>query len=48
MPLRDRVIWGQDNPFSDPCLTNLDVLVRDGRRRRRLPPKEQQLMGLDG
>jgi guanyl-specific ribonuclease Sa len=41
MPLRDRVTWGEHNPFSDPRLTNLDVLVREIRRFRRLPMNVQ-------
>jgi guanyl-specific ribonuclease Sa len=38
MPIRDRIIWGARNPFSDPRLRNLDALVRDVRRFRRIPP----------
>lgn len=38
MPLRDRVIWGPRNPFSDPRLARLDEFVREIRRFRRLPP----------
>jgi guanyl-specific ribonuclease Sa len=41
MPLRDHVIWGGHNPFSDPRLTNLDTLVRNIRRYRRMPPNVQ-------
>ncbi len=37
MPIRDRVIWGVHNPFSDPRLAELDQYVR-GIRRRRIPP----------
>jgi guanyl-specific ribonuclease Sa len=36
MPIRDRIIWGTDNPFSDPRLVGLDEFVR-GIRQRRLP-----------
>ncbi len=32
MPIRDRIIWGPDNPFSDPRLVGLDEYVRDIRR----------------
>lgn len=35
MPIRDRIIWGQHNPFSDPRLQNLDSYIRDLRRGRR-------------
>ena len=38
MPIRDRIVWGAGNPFSDPRLRNLDQLVRDIRRFGRLPP----------
>lgn len=37
MPIRDRVIWGAHNPFSDPRLTELDQYVREIRQRR-IPP----------
>ncbi len=37
MPVRDRIIWGDNNPFSDPRLIGLDVLIRDVRRHGRLP-----------
>ena len=37
MPVRDRIVWGQRNPFSDPRLVNLAELVR-GFRSGRLPP----------
>lgn len=37
MPIRDRVIWGEHNPFSDPRLVRLDGLVREIRRFSRLP-----------
>ena len=37
MPIRDRFIWGQANPFSDPRLAQFDFLVREIRRFRRLP-----------
>jgi ribonuclease T1 len=37
MPIRDRIMWGPQNPFSDPRLATLDVLVRDIRQGR-LPP----------
>jgi|GEM_PF-1384775 len=36
MPVRDRIIWGQNNPFSDPRLVGLDQLLR-GIRQGRLP-----------
>ena len=42
MPLRDRVTWGNHNPFSDPRLANLDRFVRDIRRHRRLPPRDDR------
>jgi hypothetical protein len=29
MPVRDRVMWGPTNPFSDSRLINLPELVRD-------------------
>jgi guanyl-specific ribonuclease Sa len=32
MPIRDRIIWGKRNPFSDPRLKNLHVLVKSFRR----------------
>ncbi len=38
MPLRQRVIWGEHNPFADPRLFRLDAFVRDIRLFRRLPP----------
>ena len=38
MPIRDRIIWGRGNPFSDPRLKGLDQLIRDIRRHNRLPP----------
>ncbi len=38
MPIRDRVIWGQGNPFGDPRLARLDVLIRGIRRHGQLPP----------
>ena len=38
MAIRDRVIWGEHNPFSDPRLVNLAELVREIRRYSRLPP----------
>jgi len=34
MPVRDRIMWGRRNPFSDPRLKTLDLLVRDIRRGR--------------
>ena len=39
MPLRDRILWGADNPFSDPRLSNLDLptLVREFRQGRTPP-----------
>ncbi len=37
MPIRDRIVWGSRNPFSDPRLKNLDQYVREIRRFRRLP-----------
>ena len=37
MPIRDRIIWGQGNPLSDPRLMGLDALIRDIRRFGRLP-----------
>lgn len=37
MPIRDRILWGCSNPFSDPRLRNLDQLIRDIRRRKALP-----------
>jgi guanyl-specific ribonuclease Sa len=37
MPIRDRIIWGTGNPFSDPRLVGLDRYVRDIRRGH-LPP----------
>jgi guanyl-specific ribonuclease Sa len=37
MPVRDRIIWGGRNPFSDPRLTTLDQLVRNIRQGRRPP-----------
>jgi len=36
MPIRDRVLWGAANPFSDPRLLNFPELVR-GFRAGRLP-----------
>ncbi|MHB8954830.1 MAG: ribonuclease domain-containing protein [Pirellulaceae bacterium] len=38
MPIRDRIMWGQVNPFSDPRLATFDFLVREIRLFRRLPP----------
>ena len=38
MPIRDRVIWGQHNPFQDSRLVNLDALLRAIRRNGSLPP----------
>jgi guanyl-specific ribonuclease Sa len=32
MPVRDRVVWGPGNPFRDPRLANLPVLVRNFRQ----------------
>lgn len=37
MPIRDRIIWGSNSPFSDPRLAGLDALIRDIRRFHRLP-----------
>jgi guanyl-specific ribonuclease Sa len=37
MPIRHRIIWGPNNPLSDPRLVGLDVFVR-GIRQGRLPP----------
>lgn len=37
MPIRDRIIWGSQNPFSDPRLGELDKYVREIRQGR-LPP----------
>lgn len=37
MPIRDRVIWGHHNPFSDPRLASLDMTVRAIRRNGPLP-----------
>ncbi len=37
MPIRDRIIWGRNNPFNDPRLAGLDELVRDIRRGGQLP-----------
>lgn len=34
MPIRDRILWGCGNPFSDPRLRNLPQLVRDIRLRK--------------
>lgn len=34
MPVRDRIMWGAANPFSDPRLANLPALVRDFRAGR--------------
>jgi guanyl-specific ribonuclease Sa len=34
MPIRDRIIWGLGNPFSDPRLIGLDVYVKSIRRGR--------------
>ncbi len=34
MPVRDRISWGVENPFSDPRLSNFPVLVRDFRAGR--------------
>lgn len=36
MPIRDRIIWGENNPFSDPRLNGLDVLIQGIRRHGRL------------
>jgi guanyl-specific ribonuclease Sa len=36
MPIRDRIIWGRTNPFSDPRLAGLERFVR-GIRQGRLP-----------
>ena len=41
MPIRDRIIWGRENPLSDPRLYRLDELIRDIRRHNRLPPNVQ-------
>ena len=32
MPIRDRIVWGKRNPFSDPRLRKLDVLVKSFRK----------------
>ena len=37
MPIRDRVVWGRKNPFSDRRLQNFEKLVRDFRMRRKPP-----------
>ncbi len=37
MPIRDRIVWGSSNPFSDPRLMSLDAFVRLIRLFRRLP-----------
>jgi ribonuclease T1 len=37
MPIRDRIIWGPRNPFSDPRLAGLDQYVK-AIRQGRLPP----------
>lgn len=37
MPIRDRIIWGSSNPFSDPRLVGLDQYVK-AIRQGRLPP----------
>lgn len=37
MPIRDRIIWGPNNPFSDPRLAGLDQYVK-AIRQGRLPP----------
>ncbi|MDX2037912.1 MAG: ribonuclease domain-containing protein [Isosphaeraceae bacterium] len=37
MGMRDRVIWGEGNPFSDPRLVGLDELVKN-LRQGRIPP----------
>ncbi len=37
MPLRDRITWGSDNPFSDPRLFGLDQYVRSIRQGH-IPP----------
>jgi len=37
MPIRDRIVWGSSNPFSDPRLLGLDGFVREIRLFRRLP-----------
>lgn len=37
MPIRDRITWGEANPFSDPRLERLDHYVR-GIRQGQLPP----------
>lgn len=36
MPIRDRIIWGNAVPLSDPRLTNLDELVKGIRQRKKL------------
>jgi guanyl-specific ribonuclease Sa len=37
MPIRDRIIWGVSNPFSDPRLVGLDQYIK-GLRKGLLPP----------
>jgi ribonuclease T1 len=37
MPIRDRIIWGTQNPLSDPRLTDLDQFIREIRRGRKPP-----------
>jgi hypothetical protein len=37
MPIRDRIIWGQKNPLSDPRLAGLDEHVKSIRQGH-LPP----------
>jgi guanyl-specific ribonuclease Sa len=34
MPIRDRIIWGRGNPFSDPRLSGLEKYVQSIRRGR--------------
>lgn len=38
MPVRDRITWGEGNPFADPRLRDLCRLIRDFRSGR-LPPR---------
>jgi guanyl-specific ribonuclease Sa len=37
MPIRDRIIWGSGNPFSDPRLIGLDEYVKSLRKGLLLP-----------
>ena len=32
MPIRDRIVWGPRNPFSDPRLADFPALIRDFKR----------------